>query len=73
MKITEQFSGYVCRVLWILHLRPANQPTVTVVALFHKELDIPVLDFYPEVRDSSFERHISYHLCKVSWFSAVSL
>ena len=39
--------------LWLLHVRPATQPTVTVVAICHEMLVIPTKQ-YPLISDNPF-------------------
>jgi hypothetical protein len=43
IKITHNLGGYVYDLLRFLHMWPVNQPTVRIMTLCQKTLDIPAL------------------------------
>lgn len=43
-KLRSKLDGYVYHVFWFLHVQPASQPTITVVALRPKQSRPPLLD-----------------------------
>jgi uncharacterized membrane protein YedE/YeeE len=56
----------------ILHLRPANQPTITVVALCHKSLMLLVYTLTPYPQKSPLS-HIDLYLPKGPFFPLIIL
>ena len=37
--LRNDLDGWVYHLLWLLHVRPADQPTITIVALCQTRLD----------------------------------